>query len=258
MSPESSVGTTVTEVVPGSPDDPFSANYKGSPPADQPMTVTETPVSQPDEPSSSDATTDIAALLKRPEVSAAIGEMVEARVSEAQKGLNKRDALVTRQLKEAQATLAQTQEEMTRLRREAQVANLSDDERTRLQQEWHVEDEMKKVTNANAKVVEYHRGVEALRLVTEYGKYGFTPESIEDDDSLEDMEVKALRAKADFFEAGVKVPDEKPAAPAAASAASDLGGGGPAPKEFKLGTAQGVDAMAANLKALIERPEQVR
>ncbi len=257
MSPESSDGK-VTEVTPGSPDDPFSVNFKGSQPADQPAPVTEPPVSQPDEPKSSDATTDIAALLKNPEVIAAIGKQVDARVSEAQKGLNKRDALVTKQLKEAQETLAKNQEEMTRLQREAQLANLSDEERIRLQQEWHYEDEMKKVTDANAKVVEYHRGVEALRLVTEYGAYGFTPEMIEDDDSLEDMAVKARDAKIAFLQAGGKVPDEKPAAPAAASAASDLGGGGPAPKEFKLGTAQGVDAMAANLKALIERPEPIR
>jgi hypothetical protein len=248
----------VTEVVPGSADDPFSVNFKGSQPTDQSAPVTEPPVSQPDEPKSSDAVVDIAALLKNPDVIAAIGKQVDARVSEAQKGLNKRDALVTKQLKDSQAELAKAQENMTRLQREAQLANLSTEERARLQQEWHVEDEMKKVRDAHAKTVEYHRGVEALRLVTEYGAFGFTPEMIEDDDSLEDMAVKARDAKIAFLQAGGKVPDEKPVAPAAASAASDLGGGGPAPKEFKLGTAQGVDAMAANLKALIERPEQVR
>ena len=144
---------------------------------------------------------------------------------------------------------------MTRLRRAVEVTGMSKEEKEALQQQWNYEDAMKEVEKTRLSVADYHRHVEALRLVTEYGKYGFTPELIEDGDSLEDMEVKALRAKADFFEGGGK-PVEKPAGPAAASAASDLGGAGPAPKAFVLGTGQGIDAMSANLKALINRPEQ--
>ena len=255
MSQESSVGK-VEEVVPGSENDPFSKNYVSPAPV-QPASAAKPPVSQPDELKPSDAVTDIAALLKDPEVSAAIGKMVEDRVSKAQSGLNKRDALLTKQLEEAKKAQEKQEAEVTRLRRAVEVAGMSKEEKEALQQQWNYDDAMKEVEKTRLSVTDYHRHVEALRLVNEYGKYGFTPEMIEDDDSLEDMEVKALRAKADFFEGGGK-PAEKPAGPAAASAASDLGGAGPAPKEFKLGTGQGIDAMSANLKALIERPEQFR
>lgn len=256
MSPESSDEPEVTEVVHGSPDDPFSKNYKGSQPAVQPTPDPEPSVSQPDEPKSSNAVTDIAALLKDPTVSAAIGEQVEARLKEAQKGLNKRDAEITGKLTKAQEELAASKKEMTRLQREMQVANLSKEEREQLQQQWDLEEEKQEVRDARAKVADYHRHVEALRLVTEYGAYGFTPDMIEDDDSLEDMEVKALRTQVAFVQSGGK-PDEKPAGPAGANAPSDLGGAGPAPGAFKLGTGQGLDEMSKNLKALIERPEQV-
>jgi len=256
VSQESSVGK-VEKVVPGSENDPFSKNYKGSPAPVQPASDAEPPVSQPDELKPSGAVTDIAAILASEEGQAAIGKQVEDRLAKAQSGLNKRDALLTKQLEEAKKAQEKQEAEVTRLRRAVEVAGMSKEEKEALQQQWNYDDAMKDVEKTRLSVTDYHRHVEALRLVNEYGKYGFTPEMIEDDDSLEDMEVKALRAKADFFEGGGK-PAEKPAGPAAASAASDLGGAGPAPKEFKLGTGQGIDAMSANLKALIERPEQFR
>ena len=255
MSPESSVGK-VEEVVPGSENDPFSKNYVSPAPV-QPASDAEPPVSQPDELKPSGAVADIAAILASEEGQAAIGKQVEDRLAKAQSGLNKRDALLTKQLEEAKKAQEKQEAEVTRLRRAVEVAGMSKEEKEALQQQWNYDDAMKEVEKTRLSVTDYHRHVEALRLVNEYGKYGFTPEMIEDDDSLEDMEVKALRAKADFFEGGGK-PAEKPAGPAAASAASDLGGAGPAPKEFKLGTGQGIDAMSANLKALIERPEQFR
>ena len=253
MSPESSVGK-VEEVVPGSENDPFSKNYVSPAPV-QPASDAEPPVSQPDELKPSGAVTDIAAILASEEGQAAIGKQVEDRLAKAQSGLNKRDALLTKQLEEAKKTQDKQEAEVTRLRRAVEVAGMSKEEKEALQQQWNYEDAMKEVEKTRLSVADYHRHVEALRFVTEYGKYGFTPELIEDGDSLEDMEVKALRAKADFFEGGGK-PVEKPAGPAAASAASDLGGAGPAPKAFVLGTGQGIDAMSANLKALINRPEQ--
>ena len=255
MSQESSVGK-VEEVVPGSENDPFSKNYVSPAPV-QPASAAEPPVSQPDELKPSGAVTDIAAILASEEGQAAIGKQVEDRLAKAQSGLNKRDALLTKQLEEAKKAQEKQEAEVTRLRRAVEVAGMSKEEKEALQQQWNYDDAMKEVEKTRLSVTDYHRHVEALRLVNEYGKYGFTPEMIEDDDSLEDMEVKALRAKADFFEGGGK-PAEKPTGPAAASAASDLGGAGPAPKEFKLGTGQGIDAMSANLKALIERPEQFR
>ena len=115
MSQESSVGK-VEEVVPGSENDPFSKNYVSPAPV-QPASAAEPPVSQPDELKPSDAVTDIAALLKDPEVSAAIGKMVEDRVSKAQSGLNKRDALLTKQLEEAKKAQEKQEAEVTRLRR---------------------------------------------------------------------------------------------------------------------------------------------
>jgi len=255
VSPESSVGK-VEEVVPGSENDPFSKNYVSPAPV-QPAPDAKPPVSQPDELKPSGAVADIAAILASEEGQAAIGKQVEDRLAKAQSGLNKRDALLTKQLEEAKKTQDKQEAEVTRLRRAVEVAGMSKEEKEALQQQWNYDDAMKDVEKTRLSVTDYHRHVEALRLVNEYGTYGFTPEMIEDDDSLEDMEVKALRAKADFFEGGGK-PAEKPAGPAAASAASDLGGAGPAPKEFKLGTGQGIDAMSANLKALIERPEQFR
>ena len=253
MSQESSVGK-VEEVVPGSENDPFSKNYVSPAPV-QPASDAAPPVSQPDELKPSGAVTDIAAILASEEGQAAIGKQVEDRLAKAQSGLNKRDALLTKQLEEAKKTQEKQEAEVTRLRRAVEVAGMSKEEKEALQQQWNYEDAMNEVERKRLGVEDYHRHVEALRLVTEYERYGFTPEMIEDGDSLEEMEVKALRTKANFFEGGGK-PVEKPAGPAASSAASDLGGAGPAPEAFKLGTGQGIEAMSANLRALINRPEQ--
>lgn len=252
MTPEpSGLPGNIQVVEPGSPGDPFSTNNQNvAPPVDPAATGDPAPASQP---VTSDAITNIAALLKDPEVVKVIDATVNERVSRAQSGLDKLNRTLKQNLEATKAQAEAAEKKATRLERQVQLSNLTDTERAAQLQQFDYEDKEDALKVKAKGVDDYYRSVTALDLVNKYGMYGFSEEDIGDDDTVEEMEIKALRKQNEFYVG--KVPAS--AGPAAASAPSDLGAGGPAAPAFKLGTEQGRDSMAANLKALMGRPEKV-
>jgi len=238
-------------VEPGSPGDPFSVNNQNVPPVDPAATGDPVPASQP---ATSDAITNIAALLKDPEVVKVIDATVNERVSKAQSGLDKLNLTLKKNLEATKAQAEAAEKKATRLERQVQLSNLSAEDRAAQLQQFDFEDKEDALKTKAKGVDDYYRSVTALDLVNKYGLYGFSENDIGDDDTVEEMEIKALRKQNEFYVGGGKVATT---GPAAASAPSDLGAGGPAAPAFKLGTEQGRDSMAANLKTLMGRPEKV-
>jgi hypothetical protein len=239
-------------VDPGSPNDPFSV--KNAPQAD-PVT-TEAPAVPSQPASTPDLAVALAELLKRPEVSAAIESAVTERVSKAQSGLDRLNAKLKTELDKATAQAKEATKQSLRLQREVEASNLTPQEREVLLKQYAAEDRLAEVEDKAKGVDDYYRSVIALDLVNKFGLYGFTEDDIDDADSAEEIEIKALKKQAEFYTKGGKVP-AKPGTPAAATAVSDLGAGGPPAQEFKLGTETGRDAMLANLRAKMAQPGRV-
>jgi hypothetical protein len=238
-------------VVPGSPNDPFSMKNA---PADQPATNVPAPASQPEPTKPLDAAT-IKALFESPEVKAAVESAVTERVTKAQSGLDKLNARLKSELESAKTQAKEAKVQSDRLQREVQMSNLSPQDREVMLKQYAAEDRLAEIESKAHGVDDYYKSVVALDLVNKYGLYGFTEEDIDEDDTPEEMEIKALHKQADFFSG--KVPPAKPGAPASTSAPSDVGTGGPVPPEYKMGTEKGKDAMAANIRAKFARPERV-
>lgn len=244
----------------GSAGDPFvDPNLRGqgvTPIPEQAPTVPATPASQPVPSVPSGAVTDIAALLKNPELAKAIDGMVTERVSKAQSGWDKKNQALKTALDATRVEAKAAKAQADRLQREGQMANLPEPERAILLKRYEAEDLLADVEIKAKGVEDFYRSVEALNLVRTYSPFGFTEDDIDDEDTVEEMTIKALNKKADFLGAGGKLP--APAGtPAAASAASDVGAGGPATPTFKLGTAQSRNSMAANIRDLLSRPEKI-
>jgi hypothetical protein len=247
----SGVPANIEVVVPGSPEDPFSTN---NPPADPAATGVPAPVSQPESTKPLDAAT-IKALFESPEVKAAVESAVTERVTKAQSGLDKLNARLKSELESAKTQAKEAKTQSDRLQREVQMSNLTPQDREVMLKQYAAEDRLAQIEEKAHGVDDYFKTVVAFDLVKTYGIYGFTEDDIDEDDTPEEMEIKALHKQADFLSG--KAPPVKPAAPASTSAPSDLGAGGPVPAEYKLGTEKGKDAMAANIRAKFARPERV-
>lgn len=250
MSQESSQGGQVQVVEPGSPDDPFSV--KGAA-GEQPKTGPNAGPSQPatdDNPPASEPFTedDDAKLLRELE------ETIQTRVSAAQSGLNKRNSQLEKQVKETSEQLAAVQKSLKDAERRAAAANLSEDQLAVLKAQWDAEDKEGTLGTKEKAVDDYFRNVTAYDLVTRYGKYGLTPELLEEAETVDEMHLVAEKTRADFLESGGK---PAPTGPAGARAPSDLGGRAPGAEPFKLGTEQGVKALADNVRDLFKQPGNV-
>lgn len=246
-------GGNVTVVDPGSEDDPFTAGNAPvvETPEDQPATETPAPLSQPtDDPDKPEPDKDEGQDLLKLE------EYIQTRVSAAHSGLDKRINTLAKQNSSLENTLAETLKASKDAERRARAEGATDEEKAVLERHYELEDK-EELLNARTKVVdEYRMHVTALDLVTRFGKYGVTAETLADAETPEDMEVLAERTSREFLESGKK-PGET-AGPAGAKAPSDLGGAPAAPAPFKLGTEQGVEGMAANVKNLFGQPGNIK
>ena len=247
-----SSGGNVTVVEPGSEDDPFKAGNApvAEPSADQPPTDPPAPPSQPtDDPEQPKPEEGEGQDLLKLE------ELIQSRVAAAHSGLDKRINTLAKQNSSLENTLAETLKVSKDAERRARAEGATDEEKAGLERIWELEDREKGL-DARTKVVdEYRMHVTALDLVTRFGKYGVTAETLADAETPEDMEVLAERTSREFLESGKK-PGET-AGPAGAKAPSDLGGAPATPAPFKLGTEQGVEGLAANVKSLFGRPGNI-
>jgi len=245
-------GGNVTVVDPGSEDDPFTAGNAPvvEPPADPPATETPATPSQPtDDPDKPEPEGEGQDLLR-------LEEYIQTRVSAAHSGLDKRINTLAKQNSSLENTLAETLKASKDAERRARAEGATDEEKAVLERHWELEDREAGLNTRMKAVDDYRMHVTALDLVTRFGKYGVTAETLADAETPEDMEVLAERTSREFLESGKK-PGET-AGPAGAKAPSDLGGAPVAPAPFKLGTEQGVEGMAANVKNLFGQPGNIK
>lgn len=246
-------GPNVQVVEPGSEGDPFSAgNAPENPsPTDQPPTETpEAPLSQPtDDPEQPKPEGEGQDLLK-------LEEFVQGRVSAAHSGLDKRINALTKQNSSLEDKLTESLKASKDAERRARAEGATDEEKAAYERLWALDDREQALDARTAIVDKYRTHVTAFDLVTRFGKYGVTAEILAEAETPEDMEVLAERTAREFLEKGGK-PGET-ASPAGAKAPSDLGGAPAAPAPFKLGTEQGVEGLAANVKNLFGQPGNIR
>lgn len=248
---DTSGGGNVTVVEPGSTDDPFNAaNAPAEPKEDQPATVAapatlSQPTDDKEQPKPEGEGQD---LLK-------LEEYIQTRVSAAHSGLDKRINALAKQNVTLETTLTETQKASKDAERRARAEGATDEDKAVLERHWELEDREAGLSARTKVVDEYRLHVTALDLVTRFGKYGVTADTLADAETPEDMEVLAERTSREFLEGGGK-PGETPG-PAGAKAPSDLGGSPASPAPFKLGTEQGVEGIAANVKSLFGQPGNI-
>jgi len=246
MSEEPSDGKGVTVVEPGSSDDPFRPGAE--PPDPAPTEKPESSASQPTDKKSDDAGGEPAEGFTPQEDQALLAELneaIEKRVGQVQSTKDKEIAKIADSLKE-------TQKELGAVKRNARLEGLTDEQKAELENRWRIEDRERELDERSKAVDDYRAATTAYDLMVRYGQYGLTKEALEAAESPEDMEIVALKVKSDFLEGG-KPPEKK-----ADKAKSDVGGSAPPPEEPKLGTEQGVDKMAENVKGLFSQPGNVR
>lgn len=259
---------SVQVVVPGSADDPFSVNHPANAAASGngggtvlgPGTfasVADMPASQPND------ATDPDPKLDEPKPLSLTQEQLDAmfteRLGKVQSGWDKRINAMSKQLESEQARV-KTIEDGARVQiREAQLNGLPEHERERLRQSWNAEDAQRELDGQRSAVIDYHKAVEGLRLLHEYGQYGLTEEELLACEDIDEMEVLAKDKAIDFFRSGAaaapeaakppaKAPEKAP--PAGAAAKQDLGGNPPGGEGPKFLTGQSIESMGANIKTL--------
>jgi len=242
-------GGNVTVVEPGSTGDPFTAGNAPvvEPPADPPATPEPVTPSQPaNDPDKPKPTGEGQDLLK-------LEEFIQGRVATAHSGLDKRINVLTKQNSSLEDKLTESLKASQDAERRARAEGATDEEKAVLERHWELDDRAKLLDVRTGVVDKFRLHVTAFDLVTRFGKYGVTAETIADAETPEEMEVLAERTAREFLESGGK-PAE---GPAGAKAPSDLGGSPAAPAPHKLGTEQGVEGMAANVKDLFGQPGSI-
>lgn len=254
MQGENEGASGVTIVEPGAADDPFTqpatdqaasaqkvvdeANRAEGSVQGQPATETPTePAKQPDP--------DLAAL-------AALNDLVQGKVSQVQTGLDRKIAAMEKQATALSEQLTASERKATEAERKGKMDGMSEEDATVLQSKWDVDDAKAELDTQRKAVDDYRTAVAAYDAMTKYGHLGLT------EDMFEGKSAEEIDGMMDAFEVVAKAKgEEKPGAPAGATAASDVGGKPPAAEPFKLGTEQGVGAMAANVKALFGQPGNI-
>lgn len=180
----------------------------------------------------------------------ALNDLIQSRVGQVQTGLDRRINTLEKQATALSEQLTAAQRQTTEAERKGKTEGLSEEETALLTAGWSVEDARSEMETQRRALDEYRGAVNAYAAMTKYGHLGLTEEMFEGKSAEE------IDGMMDAFEVlATAKGDQK--APAGATAASDVGGAPPAPEPFKLGTEQGVSAMAANVKALFGQPGSI-
>lgn len=157
-------------------------------------------------------------------------------------------------------------EEQRGLTRQSMLARegLTDEERTRMQSQWELDDRERKLNEFSDSTLDLHSDVEIALLLVDYrGVPGVTEEALTGL-AQEEREGFCKDQKIAYLESGGKPPaaatngaaqpapapaaaTPPPAAPAGASAPSDIGGSGVPPPAVTKNENPGADAMADNI-----------
>ena len=180
------------------------------------------------------------------------------------------DRAMAVQKKEMDAIREESQQALEELRT-VRLEGLSEEDQTKLRQNWDHDDKVKQVDEYRVQVEGYHSDVDIVRLLNEYAQYGVT------EDELKEMEMEArelfcVNRRATHWEdiasgkkpsengqpkqpTDTQPPAEPPApVPAGASAPSDAGGGGSPAPTTTFNQEQGPDAMIENIGQGWETP----
>ena len=275
-----------TVVEPGSPDDPFSANYKGDsasaaaspaasvsgvPPvtaADGPQVPTGTSAATPSTPSPAPATPaatpdapqrTLEELLKDPTLVEHFAGLMNEKVGTA---LRTQQSSYDKQISALKTEVKEAREANLRIERETKLEGLNDDERDILKKSWELEDKARSLEEYESTLDEYWQGMYVANLVAENRKFGVTAEDFDGLTEPEQMDIVVLRKEAEFYRNGgaqtpaptaaATSPAAAPAAsvPAGASAPTDVGGSSPSAPPPKLDDGVGMDVMARNLNMM--------
>jgi hypothetical protein len=262
-------GGSVT-VVQGGADDPFTdpnATQSNGAPGSQPANINPSQQVQVVAPASAASAANVQAsgAAADPNNRTFTEAEVQARVSAAQSGLDRKLNAIQQQLEEERAARARIEVESIKAQREAQASGLPEAERVKLQAIWDIEDARKAIEEREQAVKGLYLSVEGMRLLTKYGTY-VTEEDILDykgDPTALEAHVKAVA-----FDRSQDPDWKKPEAtgataastaakPAGAGAVQDIGSQGAPPQGVQFLTTQGQESMAQNIKTLFADERQV-
>jgi len=167
-------GGNVQVVEPGSTDDPFTAGNAPvvEPPADPPATPEPVTPSQPaNDPDKPKPTGEGQDLLK-------LEEFIQGRVATAHSGLDKRINALTKQNSSLEDKLTESLKASQDAERRARAEGATDEEKAVLENLWSLEDRAKLLDARTEVVDKYRLHVTAFDLVSRFGKYGVTAETI--------------------------------------------------------------------------------
>lgn len=278
----------VQEVVPGSPEDPFSAKNNvvssdqvaASPaaPAEE-GTKVESAAEGPKSPSEPNATATTSA--SAPETQRTLAQMLEedTEAKELIAGLIKEktgEALRTQQsgydkrINSLQEELKAAREAASKAEREAKLnsEDLTDEEKDTLRNKYALEDKESALKEYETELDSMYKSLVVAKLVDSHGQFGVTEEALSALDDPDEMEAFAKDKELDAYRTGnlpakaAAVPDRtvqspaavqkepEPEVPAGAMAPTDVGGSAPATPPAQLQTGAGVDVLASNLNKL--------
>lgn len=272
------------EVVPGSADDPFSASNDGvspvvvaSPaatPEGTPAVVGEdglqvppapigaTPVSQPAANPAAPAVATPAAPQATPtgapksevDVAAVVREELGKALRAQQSNYDKKIDALNKELVAARETALKNERE-SKLNNE----DISDEDKDVLRRSWALDDRQKELDEYDQELDVYFRTLYVAKLVETHQQFGVTAEELNAIEEPEEMDKYVADKELDFYRSGrtlsslpleTVIPGQTPAAPAGATAPTDIGGGAPAAPVRQLSTEQGSEAMRNNLELL--------
>lgn len=267
MTMEPSGGPSITVVAPGSSGDPFSVNNPANQePGQTPSVVVGAPASQPVQPAPTTPDPGVVLQTTNPgtepvttpvpgtgQTADDINRIVQERLSAAQSNWDKRITTLQAEIDKANKATADAETRAVAQQREFQLQGLRPEQQAQLREQWSIEDERAALKAERSQVIDYHKTVEGLRLLTTYAPFGVTEDQLLGIKDLDEMEKFCLRAKADFFEGGGKAPASAGSVPArqqpaGASAPIDIGGKTPVQEGPKVLTTAGVESMSANIK----------
>ena len=216
-------------VEPGSPDDPFSVNFKGTsaaPNATSPVTAgnaaglpqngtgdgpqvqsgtanpNPTPVVAPV--ATPTATPDAQAktleeLLRSPAVAEHFAGLMNEKVGTA---LRSQQSSYDKRINSLENDLKEAREANLRIERETKLEGLSDDEQELIKGKWALEDQKHDLEEYEKTLDEYWHEMYVAKLTEENGKFGVTAEDLEQLTEPEEMDVFVLRKEAEFYRNG--------------------------------------------------------
>lgn len=243
-------------VVNGGEGDPFTdpnATQVNQPGVTQPNNVN--PVQQNGQQESTAVAPAVAASATTAAAKTYTEEEVAARIAAANSGRDRRMSTLEKQLADNQAALDKVKEENLAAVRAAQAQGLSDADKKRMQEIWDIEDAKSAIDKQKTELTSFYLSVEGLRLLNKYGEQGITEDDITSfsgDPTQLEAHIKALafdRLTADPKAAAAAAANGK-TVPAGAAATQDVGSTGVSAEGPKMLTTQGVDSMAANIKAM--------